>query len=854
VPLQAPPKDQEFLVTPHQSKAGEVLLVGRGTRSTPLEFPLDPDLWETRLRTTFSVETPTGPAFVHVVSRLKGEGARRVALARQWLRSPSLYLCAGESVEGRSFLSGEDVSLQRPATWARWAALGLTALAPGESELAAGIEGLRSEASQAGVALISANLIDSDGKAVYSPYVIKTITGRQVALIGWTDPGIYAELPQEVRAKTSIEGVTAVHRALASLDALGDARPDRAVLWGGGARDIAGDLPAIDIVLGDFTTDLRLARWEEVGEAALRARSLEHPHARAPALVSRLGGHMLGRIDLAFDPDSGALRRLRHLRARIAEDQPVDEGAVRAIQSVRQSVYASLSGTLIPDLSTLPFPETKKGRQPPPSALDRAVFERLSANLLMDRTGADMALLRPLPAVAAVPGETAELFVDAALSVLDQVVVIELTGAELKAVLRAVTPVMPGSTPPKGGKLWAWIAGAKLSGSKVTLRGRPLTDAETVRLATSDFFADDPALATALKKAPLYRSFAGSGWQRRSGRFVGGESWRLHDLVKDGLALLRSGPKASDPGPAWTVDAARYARALRPLLLDQSAERSNRLRLELDGLALQVTGSLPLGGDRSDYAATTESRVHQARAMNASARGRVALVWDDRIGSATGYLEFAFGEQQTPEVETATELEDDLEFGFEGRLRLISIPTKKSKISLSTFFQAALDSEFTKNEEAEEIQKTLRFTSGTSFGKYLFFRELKAGFFLEYDTVSDESPVAPGFSIYAKMDKLFGPVKWSAFCDLRGYLPTEKDSLEDLAFTLQLRTDLAVLPLRKFVPGLSIGAFADAFLFQGAQPVLDDGSRGDVRPPGLHLLIGVAITYDNDLTPGIRLR
>jgi len=851
LPLRPPPEPQEFEVTPQRSDLGEVLLVERGENTHPLAFPLDPDLWETRLRSRFSVETPVGTAFVQVVSRLEGEGARRVALTEQWRGSPSLYLSAGESVEGRSFLSGEALSLQRPTTWALWKKLGLAALAPGGLELAAGIEGLRTEAAQAGVALVSANLVDNSGLPLYAPYTVKTVAGRRVALIGWTDPSIYSELSQGLRATARIEGVAAVHRALVELGGLNE-RPDLVVFFGVGANEVAGDLPGIDIVLGNFATDLRLARWEGVGEAALRARSLEHPRARAPALVSRLGGHMLGRVDLAFDAESGALRRLRHLRARIAEEQPVDEDAVRAVQATRQSVYASLSPTLIPALESLPFAETKKGRPAPPTVLNRSVFERLSANLLMDRTGADLALLRPLPDVPAVPGATAELYVDASFSVSDQVVVIELTGAELKAVLRTVRPITPGADPFQGSGLWAWIAGAKVSGTKVTVRGRPLTDAETIRLATSDFFSDDPALAGALKKTRILRGFSGEGWRRASGRFVKGAPWRLHDLVKDGLVLLRDGEPdhgASDARPSQEA----YARALRPLLLDQSTERSGRLRLELDGLAIQLTGSLP-AGDREDYGTATESRVHQTQAMNASARGRTALVWDDRIGSATAYLEFAFGEQQTPEATEPTELEDDLEVGIEGRLRLISIPTKKSKIGLSSFLQVALDSEFTKNEEAEEVQKTLRFTSGTSFGKYLFFKELKTGFFLEYDTVSDESPVAPGFSIYAKMDKLFGPMKWSAFGDLRGYLPTEKDSLEDLAFSLQLRTDLAVLPLRKFVPGLSIGAFADAFVFQGARPVNVDGSRGELRPPGLHLLVGLAITYDSDVTPPLRLR
>lgn len=857
IPRRPPPTPQDFHVTQQRTGGSEVLLVERGPRPVGISFPLEPDLWETRLRSSFAVETKGSTAYVQVISRLEGEGARRVALTEQWRQSPSIYISAGESVEGRSFLSGAEVSLQRPATWERWQELGLDALVPGELELAAGVDALIEEANQAGVQLVSANFLDQQGEPLFAPYTVKEVAGRRVALLGWTDPEIYPQLPQAARAKGTIAGVEALHDALAKIESE-EVPPDLVVLFGVTAGKVAADLPGIDIVLGDFATRLRLARWESVDEAALRARSLEHPRARAAALVSRLGPHLLGRVDLAFDAQTGALRRLRHLRARIAEDQPPNQDALRAVQSVRQSVYSALSDTLIPSLDSLPQIVPKKGRPAPPADLDLAAFIRLSANLLMDRTGADLALLRPLPSVPAVPGDTAELFVDASLSVLDEVVLIELSGAELKAVLRTVRPTTPGESPPAGGGLWAWVAGAKQKGLKVTVRGRPLSDSETVLLATTDFFANDPALALALKKARVRRTFSGDGWRRWSGRLIRGETWRLHDLVKDGLVTLRSGrttprTEGEDPEAVWVTDPARYAAALRPLLLDQAAERSSRLRVELDGLAIQVTGSLPVG-DRAEYSTATESRIHQSQAMNASARGRVALVWDDRIGSATGYFEFAFGEQQVPEVDEATELEDDLEFGVEGRIRLFSIPTKKSKISLSNFFAAALDSEFTKSEEADSVQKTLRFTSGTSLGKYRFFKELKGGFFVEYDTVSDESPVAPGLSIYAKIDKLWGPIKWTAFGDLRAYLPTDKDSAEDLSFTAQLRTDIAVLPVRKFVPGLSIGAFFDAFLFQGASEVQSDGSRAPPRAPGLHLLVGMAISYNSALSPPIRLR
>ncbi|MEE2829756.1 MAG: hypothetical protein VX498_11265, partial [Myxococcota bacterium] len=651
-PLRPPPVPTEFHVEPHTTESSEALVVSRSPRQQPLQFPLDPEVWETRLRTVFSVETEAGTAQVQVIGRLEGEGARRTALVRQWRRAPSLYLSAGESVEGRSYLPGEQVSLQRPATWAQWKTLQLTALAPGEAELAAGLEALRTEAEEAGAALVSVNLKGSDGEHIFAPWVLREVAGRRVVLMGWTKPAIYPELPPGVRQSVRIEGVTAVHEALTKLEEELDSPPELVVLFGVGAQEIAGNLPGIDIVLGDFSTRLRLARWVEVGEGALRARSEEHPRARAPALVSRLGGHMVGRIDLAFDEESTALSRLRHLRARIAEEHPVDENSVRAIQAIRQEVYASLETPLVPDLGSIGWKAPRKGQEAPPDQLDRRALVRLSANLLMDRTGAGLALLRPLPHSVVVPGETAELPVDATLSVLDEVVLIELTGAELKRILRTVRPRLPqpGGTEEGGVGLWGWVAGAKLAGTKLTVRGRPVADGDVLRLATTDFFADDPALTAALKKARMTRHFGPERWQRRAVPVSRGSVWRLHDLVKGGLTRLRDGGAATNGAaePRWNSDGATYRKRLRPLLLDQSGLRAGRLSVELDGLALQVTGSIPVG-ERDAYSEATESRVHQSEAMNLSARGRIATVWDDRIGSVTGYGEFAFGEQRIPD-------------------------------------------------------------------------------------------------------------------------------------------------------------------------------------------------------------
>jgi len=845
-PVRPPPARAPFDAVPCPVAEGEpTLLVRHPSDRRPLEAPLEPVAWETRIRSVFEAPGPDGgpPIRIHVVSRLEGEGGRRAALAARWRTAPSVYVSGGEAVEGRSYLADQPLSLQRPLTWGAWKELGLTALAPGEAELLAGLDGLRAEAEAIGTALVSVNLLRADGELAFDPWTVHEVAGRRVALVGWTDPDVPALLPPDLRGQVKLRSMSAVQEALAAL-ADGDDRPDLVVLFGVGAREVAGQVPAVDIVLGDFTTTLRMARWEEVDEASLRARSEEHPRARAPALVTRLGGHMLGRIDVDFDEESGSLTGLRHLRARIAEDHPPDPDRIREVQEIRQGVYAGMEDVLVPGLSGLPD-TSRRGLAPLPAELDAGAFAQLAANLLMDRTGADLALLRPLPQPVTVPGETLSLYVDASLSVADEVVVIEVTGAQLKRLLRLVEPRIPkpgqpGHNAAEDAASWAWTAGVLPAGKKVKVRGRLVQDDEPVLLATTDFFAADPAFAAVVAKARAWRSFRGKGWTRIPTALGGGKTWRLHDLVKDGLSGLRD--EHPDFGEA-------YARRLTPLMADNAGRRTGRLTLELDGLSALVTGSVGVG-ERAGYEESRESRVNQENSLNVGLRGRIALVWQDRVGSLTGYGLGAFGRSHLPEVDDPVELEDNLELGAVGKLRLASVPAPKAAIPLSTFLQSAFDTEFSAQEDDAgdklPLQRILRTTGGVELGKYVEARSARAGFFVEYDFSADTGPVAPGINVVLLAQRTLAPVRWSLLSDFKGYFPTPDDSAEDLAFTLQLRAEVGVQPLKRLIPGLAVGGFADALVFQGK---LDSNDQ-----VGMHVLLGASLTYDADIRPPLRLR
>lgn len=843
-PLRAPPAVETVGVLPHRAGDIDLLLVGSPGALRPVEAPLDPDSWEARVRTVFVA----GDATVHVVSRLQGEGSRRAAMVAAWSDQPHLYLSAGESTEGRSFLQGQTLDLQRPVTWATWKELGLDALAPGRLELIAGADSLRAEADAAGVRLLSSNLVDADGEPVFEPYALLEAGGRRVAVIGWTDPAALLQLAPAVRSGMTARGAPAVHDALTKLAQDPGGWPDLVVLLGVGSRELAGHLPGVDIVLGEFSTRLRLARVLTIDEAAMRARADEHPRARAPVLVSRLGSQYVGRIDLSFA--DGQLSSLRHTRALVGEQLPAAPAQVRQVQAIRQGVYASLEDVLVPDLATLQL-KARAGHPAPAVDLDPGAFTRLTANLLMDRTGADLALLRPLRSPVDVPGPTRSLYVDASLSLSDEVSVIELSGLQLHRLLTLIqpippTPVVPGyGAPEEDSGEWAWSAGVKTVITskgllKVTVRGRVLQNDDIVYLATTDFFDRDPRVITIVGKARVWRHFAGEGWVRRKTGSGPGDPWLLHDLVKDGLVALR------DADPSF---GARYEHLVTPALREQSGVRSGRLTLEFDQISLQVTGSKSVG-DRAGYEASQESRVNQVDSVNTSLRGRIALVWDDRIGQVLGYGEGAFGRSDIADVEDPIELEDDLEFGGQASLHIVRIPAIAGQIPLSAFVQGAFDTEFTAGDDGAgdklPLQRIARGTTGVNFGKYLVFKELKAGFFLEYDFSAEVGPLAPGVNIFGRMERLFGPVRWTGLLDFKGYFPTAVDTPEDLAFTLQLRTDLAVVPLKRLIPGLAVGGFVDALIFRGK---LDSNDHA-----GMHLLLGAALTYDADLRPPLRLR
>lgn len=125
-------------------------------------------------------------------------GIARVAAAVDQIRKEQngnvIVLDAGDTIQG----SAPAALTQGAAVVPPVNAVGFDAGIPGNWEVAYGTQVMRERARQMRHPLIAANVRDADsGERVFPPYLIKTVGGVRVAMIGYTDPDVPTRQPPD---------------------------------------------------------------------------------------------------------------------------------------------------------------------------------------------------------------------------------------------------------------------------------------------------------------------------------------------------------------------------------------------------------------------------------------------------------------------------------------------------------------------------------------------------------------------------------------------------------------------------------------------------------------------------------
>lgn len=598
-------------------------------------------------------------------------------------------------------------------------------------------------------------------------------------------------------------GATAVV-ALSNLDAA-----DNAI--------VAEQVMGIDAIVADLPV-----RWSPEA-TRVRVELPDRPFVRpgAPALVARSAANGLGvgRLDLEFrggPADSTPhLAALEHRLAPITDRIRPDTALVREITSLA-TVVRRPRGELMfpafvdlvnrrPDLGMLDA-VTKQGR------MSKGLWETFMARLLRSKGRAEVAIIRRLDQFPPLIGKLHENEIGAWLWTEDEVVVLDVLGADLLAILAEDTRgdlVVNGMDPVRR-----------------TVAGHRLDDQTYYRVATTDV----------LFEGARFRDFQ---WGRRvrrrftispTGDLVPsnpGSRVALKDFVFNELRRIRASARREEhldriaalvaPDPPWV----------------------NLLSFTFDRPTLWASLSQVYGGE--GYGSVPESRVTAQNAWVVGLGGRFVVSQEHRRRALDLGLTFAYARQGV-EKDGGTRLGESAD---DIKLDLTMRPSSGARTGrrLRSFVRGLFDTEFTPTVDpatgvANPRQLAVRASGGLMLlpGRRWRRAELAVAFENDFGRPS----LQYGFQARTEFMRPFGKLgrnevgraSYRFRNDLTYFLPSSRDNASNLALRDNMVHEL-VLPL---VDELSLSVAADFFLFQGKVAA--------TRTPGMSMLLRVGLTYD----------
>jgi len=696
------------------------------------------------------------------------------------------------------------------------ARLGYSLSVPFEFELALGATSLRQIAGEfPQVRWLAANVQARDS-GLFRPHEILEVAGVKLGLFGLVDPELKGELPRATLADyTFTSPLDAARREVAALRqagadavvALSNLKPrDNAVL----AADVAG----IDAVIADLHV-----RWspESVrGEVGLPDRPRSRPGS--PALVARGFGNGLGvgRVDLTFQRSGNGDRRflasVSHALESVTDRTQPDAALVAQIQRMANIARRPRGDLMVPafvdlvqrqpDLRTYDG-TTRQGR------LSKGMWQEFLARLLRSRGRAEVAIIRQLPYFPPLIGKLHEQEVRGWLQTEDQIVLLDLAGADLKKVLLEDTR---GELVVNGMDRQRW-----------TVMGRPLNERAVYRVATTDVLFEGARFRDFEKGRRVRRRFriAQDGAVEAAG---GGSPLPLRDLALGELKRLRAVSQSNN------AHLDRIAALLAP-----DPPYVNLVMFAFDHPTLWV--SLNRTYHNEAYGAVPESRVASRNSWVAGLNGRFVVTYDRRTVATDASVTVAYARQSASGsggTRQVSESADDLKFDLTLRPKTLGGAIWK----IHPFVRGLFDTEFTPTVDPytglqNPRQLALRGVGGVMLRPGRSWRSVELGAALENDF--GRPNVQFGFQTKAELAQPIGPLGRVLYLlrnEATYFLPSPRDTPSNLALRYNMVHEL-LIPL---VDELSLSVAADFFFFQGKVP--------GTREPGASALLRLGLTYD----------
>lgn len=691
-------------------------------------------------------------------------------------------------------------------------ALGYSLSVPFEFELALGAAGLtvlRDALPE--VTLLAANVTALDSTLFLRHRIIEHGDVR-VGLIGLVNPTVRQRLPRAALLDFIFESpMDAARREVAQLRAAGvTAIIVLSNLDPSDHATLANEVPGVDVILADMPV-----QWAPE-TTRTRVDVPQRPYARpgAPLLVARTAanGIGVGRLDLEFRRNSFDttvyLSAAEHVTQRVTDRTPPDTALVRAISEMATVTRRPRGELMVPAFVDLierhPHLATYDGR-PTQGRIPQRMWEDFMARVVRVRGNAEVSVIRRLEQFPPLIGKLHENEVEAWLWTEDDIVLVDMMGGDLRALLGSDT------------RNELVTSGIDLRGGSIL--GHSIADHVNYRVATTNVLFEGA-------RAPF---FSRTRRVRQTFRIdeegvlvpdANGSPLALRDLILSELRRLRAqqrGNRQIDAIAAWLEPDPGFVR-----LLSIAFDRPN-LFLSMN----QVGGNERYGG-------VGESRISAANAWVIGSSGRL-VVTQTRPHSATDYgLGLAYARQavRIGGVEDVRETADDIRFDITLR------PTgRRDGVRLLPFARGEFDSEFTPTEDPSTGLTNPRELAARAIGGLLVppsptWRRMEFALAVENDFGSRnlqygvQSRTEYFRSVGRSARGLAAPAAYRFRNDLTYYFPSASDD----ATRLGLRYNMVHELLVPIVDELALAITADFFFFRGKVPATSAlGSNAQLR-------------------------
>jgi len=702
--------------------------------------------------------------------------------------------------------------------------LGYKVVVPFEFELAMGLKQLDKIIEQfPGIGFLASNIKVND--TIFKTSMVVDYGGVKIGLVGLVNPDLKDRLPRTSLNEFTFQPPTqAARREVELLRAMGvhsiivlsNMDPSE-------NANIAEEVRGIDAIVADMP----VRKAPET--LKLRVELPDRPVVRPgiPALIARAAanGIGLGHLKLSFKngspfSTSPSLSLLEHAFLPVTDKIPVDTLIAHKLSILNTEVRRPRGEVLFPAFTDLEekFPQiatydeiTKTGR------VSQPLWEELISRRLRIQSEAEVAVIRRLEQFPPLVGKLHEREIEQWLWTEDEVVEVDMPGADLKALLRS--------------DVRNELAYNGIDLSRNLILGHRIDDGYLYRVTTTDVIYEGGRSGFFSRARRVHKNF-------------------LQDPVSGKIIVLKN---------ADLKEGGDHKLSLREFMITElkriKTEASGEKQIDVIGNMLlpeksvsnlftfsfdrpTVWTSLNTVSGNEGYERVPESRVLAKDAFVAGANGRFVLSKEAQRAATDLGFGFAYATQKVRNNGTVDNVEsaDDIKIDLTVRPSALRIEPGK----LQPFARSLFDSEFspTINNTTEEVnprQLSLRAVGGVLLTSKGSWRNTDLGLVLENDFGRPNPQL--GLQSRSQFEKRLGSTRTGFLTyrlrnDMTYFFPAPKDTEANLGLRYNMIHDI-LIPL---VDELSLSVTADLLFFKGKVE--------QTRQLGLSSQLRVGITYD----------